>query len=278
MARAAKPATASSRRYPVPALEKGLDILELLSQHAGGLTQAEIAKTLGRSVGEIFRMLNCLVQRHYVAIRRPGDQYVLTLKMFELSHAHPPTRRLLTIALPVMHELAGKIHQSCHMTVVEQARGVILAQVDAPGEMGFAVRAGTTVNLLTTASGRVLLAFMPPDERQRLAPLLEATAAEHPHDAAEVEQVRQRGYEEMESTRIRGVHDFSFPVLDHRGHTVAALTVPHIERIGSDADRQRDFHHVRESLRFAAERLSAALGAGVARPHLTESRYLEISR
>lgn len=278
MARAAKPALATSRRYPVPALEKGLDILELLSQHAGGLTQAEIAKTLGRSVGEIFRMLNCLVQRHYVAIRRPGDQYVLTLKMFELSHAHPPTRRLLTIALPVMHELAAVIHQSCHMAVIEQARGVILAQVDAPGEMGFAVRAGTPVNLLTTASGRVLLAFMPPDERQRLAPLLDQAASENPQAAERVEHVRQRGYEETESTRIRGVHDFSFPVLDHRGHAVAALTVPHIERISSDADRRRDFDQVRESLRFAAERLSAALGAGVARPSLTEARYLDAAR
>lgn len=277
MARAVKNSTALTRRYPVPALEKGLDILELLSQHAGGLTQAEIAKTLGRSVGEIFRMLNCLVQRHYVAIRRPGDQYVLTLKMFELSHAHPPMRRLLTAALPVMHELSARIHQSCHLAVVEQTRGVILAQVDAPGEMGFAVRAGTPVNLLTTASGRVLLAFMPPEERQRLATLLEEAERDQPQALSRVEHARQRGFEEMESTRIRGVHDFSFPVLDHRGHAVAAMTVPHIERVDSGANRETTFAQVRDALRFATERLSAALGAGVARPHLVESRYLDAS-
>ena len=43
--------------YSAPALEKGLDILELLSKQEAGLTQSEISRALGRSVSEIFRML-----------------------------------------------------------------------------------------------------------------------------------------------------------------------------------------------------------------------------
>lgn len=275
MVRAIKADAMQSRRYPVPALEKGLDILELLASNAGGLTQAEIAKTLGRSVGEIFRMLNCLVQRHYVAIRRPGDQYVLTLKMFELSHLHPPTRRLMTAALPLMHELAAEIHQSCHLAIVEGDRGVILAQVDAPGEICFAVRAGTRVNLLATASGRVLLAFLPPEDRLRLQSVLDDFRRDQPQAIAHVENVRMRGFEEMDSTRIRGVRDFSFPVLDHRGFAVAALTVPHLERIDVEMDRNMEYERVRERLKFTAERLSASLGAGAARAHLAEAHYLD---
>lgn len=275
MARAVKVDAVQSRRYPVPALEKGLDILELLAANAGGLTQAEIAKTLGRSVGEIFRMLNCLLQRRYVAIHRPGDQYVLTLKMFELSHLHPPTRRLLAAALPLMHELSAEIHQSCHFAVVEGDRGVILAQVDAPGEICFAVRAGTRLNLLTTASGRVLLAFMSPEEKLRIGTTIDELLRDQPQAMTAVDAVRSRGYEEMDSTRIRGVRDFSFPVFDHRGFAAAALTVPHLERIDMEIDRNMEYDRVRERLKRTTERLSASLGAGAARSHLSETGCLD---
>jgi len=44
-------------RYPTPALEKGLDILELLANHPTGLTKSEVARSLDRTVSEIFRML-----------------------------------------------------------------------------------------------------------------------------------------------------------------------------------------------------------------------------
>ena len=49
-----------SRRYSAPALDKGLDILELLSNSDNGLTQAEIASRLNKSVNEIYRMLSTL--------------------------------------------------------------------------------------------------------------------------------------------------------------------------------------------------------------------------
>ena len=53
-------------RYRAPALDKGLDILELLAGLDGGLTQAEIAKLLGRTPNEFYRMLDRLVRRGYV--------------------------------------------------------------------------------------------------------------------------------------------------------------------------------------------------------------------
>ena len=43
--------------YRAPALDKGLDIIELLSATDGGMVQADIAKALGRSANEYFDML-----------------------------------------------------------------------------------------------------------------------------------------------------------------------------------------------------------------------------
>ncbi|TIM60500.1 MAG: winged helix-turn-helix transcriptional regulator, partial [Mesorhizobium sp.] len=92
-------------RYRAPALDKGLDILELLASVDGGLTQAEIAKRLDRSPNEFYRMLDRLVKRGYVT-RPDGDRYSLTLKLFGLGQLHAPVRRLVSYATSIMRELA----------------------------------------------------------------------------------------------------------------------------------------------------------------------------
>lgn len=253
----------SPGRYRAPALEKGLDILELLARHPEGLAQAEVARALERTVGEIFRMLNCLVERGYLTIQRPGDRYVLTLKLFELSHRHAPLARILDAALPLMHALAESVHQSCHLVVLHEARAIVIAQVDAPGEIGFAVRVGSVVQLSSTASGRVLLAFQDEDDRRKLLTKVHVSpdGAEGAKLAVALERVRKRGYEDIESTRIRGIHDYSYPVLNHRGAAVATLTVPFIERL--DRPDSGSVTATRAALAEAARKLSLSLGSGV---------------
>src|SRR5665647_719627 len=81
---------AADKRYRAPALDKGLDILELLATQPQGLTRAEIVKEMDRSANEIYRMLERLVARQYVMRNASGDRYALSLKLFALAHMHPP--------------------------------------------------------------------------------------------------------------------------------------------------------------------------------------------
>ena len=85
-------------KYRAPALDKGLDILEFLAASSVGLTQAEIAKGLGRGPNEIYRMLDTLVRRNYVTRTPDGDKYMLSLRLLVIANMHPPRRRLLDIA------------------------------------------------------------------------------------------------------------------------------------------------------------------------------------
>ena len=55
-----------SAKYPVPALEKGLDILEELADASTPLSLTQLANNLGRSSNEIFRMVSVLEKRRYI--------------------------------------------------------------------------------------------------------------------------------------------------------------------------------------------------------------------
>src|ERR1700680_4418057 len=150
--------------YATPALEKGLDVIELLAHQPGGLTKSEISRELKRTVSEIFRMLLCLERRGYIA-QTHGERYSLTLKLFKLVQEHPPTERLITEALPVMHRLAQETQQSCHMGIIEGAAVPILAQVNPTTSIGFDVKRGSSVELMEATTGYVILAHQ--DEEHR---------------------------------------------------------------------------------------------------------------
>ena len=71
------------KNYSAPALDKGLDILELLAVSASGLTQAEIAEHLNKSVNEIYRMLNTLKVRNYLEFDSSTDSYKLSFRQHD---------------------------------------------------------------------------------------------------------------------------------------------------------------------------------------------------
>jgi DNA-binding IclR family transcriptional regulator len=222
--------------YATPALEKGLDVIELLAHQPGGLTKSEISRELNRTVSEIFRMLLCLERRGYIA-QVDGERYALTLKLFQMVQEHPPTERLITEALPVMHRVTHEIQQSCHMGIIEAAQVIILAQVNAPTSVGFYVKVGSTVDLMEATSGYVILAYQDKDYRDRtLDEWTRLTGQEIPADLEKhLARVRRQGYDMRPSYKVRGVMNISYPMFDERGFAIGALTVPYIEHYDANA-------------------------------------------
>ena len=118
----------SEDKYRAPALDKGLDILELLASQPKGLTRGEIVKLLGRSASEIYRMLERLVIRGYVNRSIEGDRYALSIKLFQLGSTFPPVRRLVDQAQPLMDLFSRESQQPIHMAMPDRGKLYVVAQ------------------------------------------------------------------------------------------------------------------------------------------------------
>jgi DNA-binding IclR family transcriptional regulator len=226
-------------KYTAPALEKGLDIIEHLSNFESGLSQSEIARDLKRSVSEIFRMLVVLQARGYIAQDPATDRYVLTTLLFEIAHRTPLIRRLTTAATPLMRDLAHAINQSVHLAVLTDDSVLIAGQVDPPARHVMSVRLGTRVDVWRASSGRVMMA--------------EAAIRE------DLQAIRRRGHEIVDSFMIKGVVNISAPIIDHTGQAIAALTVPHIQRLHDKVS----FTDCCRGVIDTAARLTRSLGGGI---------------
>lgn len=241
-------------RYAVPALERGLDILERMALNDEAQTLSEVAAGLELSPGAVFRTMACLERRGYVQREGPKDLYRLTLRLFELSHAAAPMKRLLGVALPEMRALASDIGQSCHLSVEADGELLIVADVESPRPVNLAFRIGARWPLMTTVSGRVLLAHQANDVRDAAigrAGCKGRTAT----FLASLNAIRRRGYELTTDETFSGITDIGAPVVGRDG-AVAALTLAYVR----PSRRGTDFQPVITRLLDAASRVSRGIG------------------
>ncbi len=239
---------AKTLKYRAPALDKGLDILELLARAQAPLTMTGIATAIGYSKGEIFRMLQVLEERGYLA--REGDAgYVLTNRLFRLGMERPRVKSLVEAALPVMHRLAQEVLQPCHLAVASGDQMVVIARIDPPGDIGFVVRVGYRLPLARSTSGMVLFAFQSDTTRASwLALMADAgTLGHRKHFIAQADAIRAAGYAARPSGDVDAVTDLSAPILRHAA-AAGALTIPYVER-----------QPVKVSMKAALQRLRAAV-------------------
>ena len=251
-------AKAASAKYVVPALEKGLDVLELLSERSDSMSQTDVARGLGRKVSEIFRTLSALEGRGYIR-RTHAGQYRLTLKLFELSRTHSPYEELLRVALPIMRDLSEEVCETCHLTTMRDGSIIVLAQHESPKPVRLSVEVGSSHSPLVTTSGRILLAAMEDGVRRDF--LRDYTEFESwPEPArriflARVNEVAERGFEIARDERHLGGLDVGVLIGTSTSTMRAALIVATL-RNGTGPDPE----FIRGAVSRAAVRINKLTG------------------
>lgn len=234
---ATKDRQAPAERYAAPALDKGLDILELLAAAPEPLTQIEIARGLGRAPNEIYRMLNVLVKRRFVVATPDGDRYRLSLKLLSLANAYPPMQRMREISEPIMRRVSWLTKQSCHLAIWDDGNIVVTAPIATPGLWRWSLRSGAHIGLYNSGSGQALAAFQNRRRREFMVESYRPVEGEAPMKKAaffsKLDQIRAQGYLREASTTMEGVVNMAFPVLDANGDAMCTLTCPYIRRIDS---------------------------------------------
>lgn len=251
----------SANRYSAPALEKGLDILEALSTTTEGVTLNQLAAMLGRNVNQIFRMVATLHQRGFIQCGA-DDRYTLTLKLFRLSHRQQPMKQLIEEAQPLLRELAQRTRQSCHLSVFEQGRVVVVSQADNPDRWTFGLKVGAVMGLTDTSSGHVLLAYQDEVTRSRMLNSRVRVDGEQDLDPghlfALLEEVRSKGCSLMPSIQIQGITNVAQPVRASGARVIAAINIPYMARIDKAPGPAID--EVRHMQTDVCRRLSIKLG------------------
>tara|TARA_R110002110_G_scaffold407130_1_gene627867 strand:- start:668 stop:1543 length:876 start_codon:yes stop_codon:yes gene_type:complete len=246
-------------RYSAPALEKGLDIMEFLSERAKAYSLAQLGEEMGRTKGEIFRMLVVLEARGYVERAADSDDYQVTDKLLRIGLRRPHYRALTEVARPLMDRFALDTRYPCHLAIASDEQIVVIARAESPDLVGVTVRVGYRQPLLETGSGRIIFAHMEGVQRRHVLALL--TRNNPRLDLKKLEQdstaIRERGYLLEPSRIMEGVYDISCPVRGEGNEAiVAALTTPFVRLVTNSITKEQVAGRLGEAASAISARLS----------------------
>lgn len=247
----------------VPAVSRALDILELLLSN-DSVSAPEITERLGLPRTTVHELVQTLVERGFVeAVQDTPRRYRLGLRLFELGNAYAAGLDLPREAAAVAAEVSASCRETVHVAVRDGADVVYVAKADSTHSVRMVSTLGGRLPAHLTAVGKTLLAALPDAELARLYPpgrdLATMTPASLRTPAAlrrELARVRERGlaFDRCESNP--DVNCVAAAVRDHRGATVAALSVS-VPILRWSDEREAE---LADLVRAGAARLSARLG------------------
>ncbi len=253
------PMFTSQTKYRAPALEKGLEILEYLSQQGEPQTVSQITAAISKTRSEIYRMLMVLEDRGYLIRAEDGDRLMVTNKLFELGIKNPPLANLHDAAMPHMHRLSEDLFQACHLAVRSEMQIVCVARVESPGQLGFSVRLGFSHPMLHSTSGVVLYAFASSKQQQQWKDDMIATAAKREEVDSflgKAEEAHSKGYIVLPSDVVEGIQDIGAPIFaPNAAAPRASLTMPFVSGRGAKTSLET----ATKQVTLAAQRISSEL-------------------
>ncbi|MEY9992031.1 IclR family pca regulon transcriptional regulator [Streptomyces sp. V4I8] len=212
----------------VESLARGLTVLTAFGAGRAELTLTDVARATGLARATARRAL--ITYEHLGLVRQSGNRgFALTPRV--LSLGYPPLSRtsLAHIATPHLAELAERVHESASLAVLTPSGEEIqyTARAATSRVMSVNVTVGTRLPAYATSLGRVLLADLPPGERQLgdPTPLTPRTTTDPAALRAALEDVRKRGYALVDEELEAGLRSVAVPVRDRTGRVVAAVNV-----------------------------------------------------
>jgi IclR family acetate operon transcriptional repressor len=212
------------------AIGRALAVLKLLAAQNGELGTTRIAEHLGLSSGTAHRVVRALVAEGLVAHNPRTDSYYLGTGTILLGQAAQRGFGL-DKALPVLEQINAETQESVNLVVREGDESVVMLRVQSTLPLRFEQHPGARFPLYTTASGKAILAYSPDAEDylaalpRQLSKITEHTLGSPDQLAAQLEEIRGRGYSVDEEENVAGVRCVGAPVLDSDGRAQAALVI-----------------------------------------------------
>ena len=249
----------------VPAAAQTLAILRLLAASATPLAAATIARELALPRSTAYHLLATLQDEGFVVHLPDERRYGLGVAAYELASGYARQAPLQRLARVPVAALVDRTGHSGRVGVLHGRDVLFVLEERAAGRPPLITDTGVRLPAQLAASGRALLAALPPQQLRALYPDASAFALRSgrgPQSLSALRQilidVRRRGYAIEEGEVTPGFASVAAAVLDHIGHPLAsvALTFPQSEVTPND--RAELAERVMDVARRLTRRISGA--------------------
>jgi DNA-binding IclR family transcriptional regulator len=258
-------------RHRIPAIDRMMDVLDVLLQRPGGATLKDLVEAVHVPRSTIYRILNSL-ETHEVVRHAPGGLYRLGPRLLQFSAGLATEASgydLATLATPHLQRLSRTTGESSRVAVLDKGQTLVLATAQGTREFSLTAVAGQHLPVHAGAASKVLLAGLSKAERAAvLEGALTIYTGQTIVDAAKLERecdkIARQGWSEDRGEFSPNVNAFGAPVHDHTNRVIAAISVTFL---AGKTDAERDairLHVIAGAEAISAEILALAPAAPIA--------------
>jgi DNA-binding IclR family transcriptional regulator len=252
----------NSERDLVKSAARSLDILEFLSNHSGGVTLTELRQHLKIPISSLYNIMMTLVQKGYVVRDELTLMYRLGPKVGQLAASYHNQVDLIQVADPYMNWLNRLTGETTSLTVLRDDVVVFIHKAVSDSNLQVVNPVGTTLAAHATGSGKVMLAYLPEGEFERIYPkehlqkLTPNTITSKKKLKMLLPEIAANGYAFDNEESTTGIWAVAACIHDRLGSPLAALSV--VGLIGRV--QNKNYQSWPQQIKETSDEISAALG------------------
>jgi DNA-binding IclR family transcriptional regulator len=221
----------SGDRYTVPALQRGLLLLQAFTRTERAHTGAELSRRLDMPRASVFRSLVTLEQMGFLERDADGATFRLGLGVLRLGFEYLASMELTEHGRPVIEALCERCGYSAHIVVRDRSEVVFVAKAAGRSALFHSIQVGARLPAHATVLGRILLADLEMTALRQLYPQ-EPLPAHTPQTPATLDQLealiakdRAQGFGISQGGYESGISTIAAPVFNDQDRTVAAISI-----------------------------------------------------
>jgi DNA-binding IclR family transcriptional regulator len=244
----------------VPAATAALRVLRFLATQRGPMPAGRIADAVGLPRSSTYALLAAMRSEGFVTHFPDDRRWGLGIAAYEVGTGYARSQSLQRIARVPLARLVDTVGQSAHLAVLHGREVLYILEERAPGRPPLVTDVGVRLPAQLTASGRAILATLPPAHVRALFPDRDAFVDRlgiGPRSPSALGRLlvdtRRRGYATEDGEVTAGFASVAAAVTDHSGHPVAAVATTYESTTDVDPDRLVD--HVRSTAADLSHRI-----------------------
>src|SRR3954452_16092514 len=228
----------------VPAATRAMRVLRFLAGQPDPVALDRIMRACELPRSTTYHLLNAMIEEGCVVHLADERRYGLGLAAFELGSGYARQEPLQRIARRPLADRVDRVGQSAHLAILHGREVLYVVEERAPRRPPLVTDVGVRLPAHLTASGRSILAELPPAQVRALFPAPEAfvdRTGVGPSSLSSLRRVltgvRRDGYASEDGEVTPGFASVAAAAHDHTGHPVAGLAVTYPVGDVADADR-----------------------------------------
>jgi IclR family pca regulon transcriptional regulator len=220
----------------IKSLEKGLNIISLLSQHDSPLKLEELVKISGLRKTSCFRILQTLTRSGFALKDKDTGGYFIGPKIISIGLTALENRGIRELALPFMKEIRQKTGATVNLAILNGSDVIFVERLQSAHIVEGNLRVGSRLSAHLSSMGKVILAHLPEAE---LNVVLKQIRFERKTEKtlASIKALK----EELKKIRATGLFAIAVPLLNHTGVAVAGLNISFLLARHSQEEAMQNF-------------------------------------